>query len=269
MGIRDTVKSRRLSRVPRPLLVLAVLGVLVFVLPFVGLLARVPWSRLVTIATSEVVTDALWLSLVSSVVAALIAALLGVPLAWILARTDFPGRSFVRAIVTLPMVLPPVVGGAALLFAFGRNGTFGGPLADATSFVLPFSIWGVILANVFVAMPFLIVTVEGAFRSLDPRFEEAASTYGAAPLEVVRRVTLPMIRPSLIAGFVLAWARALGEFGATITFAGNLPERTQTLPLAVFVELQRDRDSAVAISLILVVVSLIVLVALRDRWWRR
>ncbi len=269
MGIRRSVKPRRPTRVPGPLLALGVVGVLVFALPFLGLLFRVPWSRLGSIATSAVVVDALWLSLLSSVAAAVISALLGVPLAWILARTDFPGRSFVRAIVTLPMVLPPVVGGAALLFAFGRNGTFGGPLADATSFVLPFSIWGVILANVFVAMPFLIVTVEGAFRNLDPRFEEAASTYGARPLDVFRRVTLPMIRPSLLAGIVLAWARALGEFGATITFAGNLPERTQTLPLAVFVELQRDRDSAVAISLILVVVSLVVLVALRDRWWQR
>lgn len=269
MGVLGAVTRRRVTRIPGPLVALAIVGVLVFALPFVGLLLRVPWSRLGSVATSEVVLDALWLSLLTSVIAAAIAAVLGVPLAWILARTEFPGRSFVRAIVTLPMVLPPVVGGAALLFAFGRNGTFGGPLADATSFVLPFSIWGVIVANVFVAMPFLIVTVEGAFRGLDPRFEEAASTYGAGPLEVFRRVTLPMIRPSLIAGIVLAWARALGEFGATITFAGNLPERTQTLPLAVFVELQSDRDSAVAISLILVVVSLVVLVSLRDRWWRR
>ncbi len=269
MGLPHTVSRRGLTRVPRPLLALAIVGSLVFVLPFVGLLARVPWSRFGSVATSEVVVDALWLSLLTSLLAAAIATVLGVPLAWFLARVEFPGRRVLRAIVTLPMVLPPVVGGAALLFAFGRNGTFGGPLADATSFVLPFSIWGVVLANVFVAMPFLIVTVEGAFRGMDPRFEEAASTYGAGPLEVFRRVTLPMIRPSLVAGVVLAWARALGEFGATITFAGNLPERTQTLPLAVFVELQSDRDSAVAISLILVVVSLVVLVSLRDRWWRR
>jgi molybdate transport system permease protein len=167
------------------------------------------------------------------------------------------------------MVLPPVVGGAALLFALGRRGFVGEPLNDATGFLLPFSTWGVVVANTFVAMPFLVVTVEGAFQGLDRRYESAAATMGASRLTVFRRVTLPMIGPSLRAGAVLAWARALGEFGATVTFAGNLQGRTQTLPLAVFVALESDRDTAVAISLVLVAVSLVVLVALRDRWWRR
>src|SRR5690606_31003307 len=193
---------------------------------------------------------------------------LGLPLAWILARTVFPGRRLVRGVVMLPLVLPPVVGGAALLFALGRRGLIGGPLADATGLVLPFSIWGVILATTFVAMPFLVITVEGALRNLDGRHEGAAATLGAGRWTVLRRVTLPMIAPSLVSGLLLTWARAFGEFGATVTFAGNLQGRTQTMPLAVFVALESDRDTAVAISLVMVLVSLGVLVALHDRWTR-
>jgi molybdate transport system permease protein len=237
------------------------------VLPLVGLITRTPWSRLGELVASDVVVDALKLSLLTSVLAAFISLLLGVPLAWVLAQINFPGRHIVRAIVTLPMVLPPVVGGAALLFALGRRGVIGEPINDATGFLLPFSVWGVVVANVFVAMPFLVVTVEGALRNLDGRHEAAAATLGASRLTVFRRITLPMISPSLRAGLVLAWARALGEFGATVTFAGNLQGRTQTLPLAVFVALEQDRDTAVAISLVLVAVSLAVLLLLRDRWW--
>lgn len=256
------------QRPPVILVLLAVLGATFFVLPLVGLLVRTPWSDLGGLVTSDVVADALWLSLSTSVVATVIAVVLGVPLAWILARRTFPGRRVLRAVVTLPMVLPPVVGGAALLFALGRRGVVGEPLNDATGFLLPFSTWGVIVANVFVAMPFLVITVEGALEGMDRRFEHAAASLGASPLTVFRRVTLPMIAPALRAGAVLAWARALGEFGATVTFAGNLQGRTQTLPLAVFVSLESDRDAAIAISLVLVVVSLVVLVGLRDRWWR-
>ena len=251
------------------LVVLAVCAVVFFLLPLAGLLSRTPWSRLAELLGGDVVADALLLSLLTSFAAAVLSALFGVPLAWVLARLEFPGRRVVRALVTLPMVLPPVVGGAALLFAFGRRGTFGEPLYEATNFVLPFSTWGVIMANTFVAMPFLVVTVEGALRGLDVRYEEAAASLGATPLRTFTKVALPMIGPSLAAGMVLAWARALGEFGATVTFAGNLQGRTQTLPLAVFVELERDRDTAVAISLVLVAISLTVLVVLRDRWWQR
>lgn len=260
--------SRRIrQRAPWQLLVLGGIGAGVFVLPLVGLATRTPWSRLDELVTSDVVVDALKLSLLTSVLAAAISLLLGVPLAWVLARVDFPGRRIVRAIVTLPMVLPPVVGGAALLFALGRRGVIGEPLNDATGFLLPFSVWGVVVANIFVAMPFLVVTVEGALRNLDGRHEAAAATLGASRLTVFRRVTLPMIAPSMRAGLVLAWARALGEFGATVTFAGNLQGRTQTLPLAVFVALEQDRDTAVAISLVLVAVSLALLLLMRDRWW--
>ena len=237
-------------------------------LPFIGLLGRIPWTALPDLLGSDVVIDALRLSLVSSVSATVISLVLGIPLAWLLARVDFPGRSIVRGIVTLPLVLPPVVGGAALLFALGRRGLIGEPLGELTGLILPFSTWGVIVASTFVAMPFLVLTVEGALRNMDRRYEGVAATLGAKRWTVVRRVTLPMIAPSLVAGAVLTWARAFGEFGATITFAGNLQGRTQTLPLAVFVALESERDTAVAISLVMVLVSLAVLIALRDRWWR-
>ena len=258
-----------MRRPPAILLVLAVIGAALFVLPLIGLLGVTPWTDLGSLLTDDVVVDALRLSLITSVAAALCAAVLGVPLAWTLSRVEFRGRSLLRAVVTLPLVLPPVVGGAALLFALGRRGAVGEPLANATGFVLPFSTWGVILANTFVAMPFLVITVEGALSSADRRPEAAAASLGASPLTVFRRVTLPMIAPSLRAGIVLAWARALGEFGATVTFAGNLQGRTQTLPLAAFVSLDANRAAAIAISLLMVVVSVVVLVALRGRWWER
>jgi molybdate transport system permease protein len=250
------------------LVVLGSLALSVFALPLLGLLARAPWSNLGEILAREVVVDALRLSIITSSIATLIAAVFGVPLAWLLARVEFPGRGLVRGIVTLPLVLPPVVGGAALLFALGGRGLIGRPLNEATGLLLPFSIWGVVLANTFVAMPFLVITVEAALRSLDHRFEGAAASLGASPGTVLRRVTLPMISSSLVAGLVLTWARALGEFGATITFAGNLAGRTQTLPLAVFVALESDREVALALSLVMVAISLAVLLALRDRWSR-
>ena len=262
--------STRRARVRPPWLLaaLAALGLAFFVVPLLGLLGRVPWSDLAGLLAGDVVTEALRVSAIASTSATAISVALGIPLAWVLARVDFRGRSVVRGVVTLPLVLPPVVGGAALLFAFGRRGLVGEALEASTGLVLPFSIWGVIVATTFVSMPFLVITVEGALRSLDQRYEGAAATLGAGRWVVLRRVTLPMIGPSLMSGLALTWARAFGEFGATITFAGNLGGRTQSLPLAVFVALERDRDTAVAISLLMVAVSLVVLLALRDRWWR-
>lgn len=268
MSRQHPSRRRLAARPPAFLIVLGCLGLALFLLPLAGLLGRVPWSDLPTLLTGQIVTEALRLSLIASLSATLISFLVGVPLAWLLARVDFPGRALVRGFVMLPLVLPPVVGGATLLFALGRRGLVGGPLYEATGLLLPFSIWGVVLAATFVAMPFMVITVEGALRTLDQRFEGAAATLGAGRWTVLRRVTLPMIAPSLVSGLVLTWARAFGEFGATITFAGNLAGRTQTLPLAVFVALETDRDTAVAISLLMVAVSLAVLVALRDRWWK-
>ena len=252
--------------VPTALVVLGVVGLLVVLVPVLGLLVRTPWGSLGELLSGDVALDALRISVVTSVGATLLGAVLGLPLAFLLARVDFPGRSIVRGVVLLPLVLPPVVGGAALLFALGRRGVIGGPLADATGIVLPFSTGGVVLAATFVSMPFLVVTVEGALRNVDRRFEGAAESLGASPWMVLRRVTVPLIAPSIAAGLVLTWARALGEFGATITFAGNLAGRTQTLPLAVFVALESDRDTAIALSLVMIAISLAVIVALRERW---
>ncbi|MGF1665391.1 MAG: ABC transporter permease [Acidimicrobiia bacterium] len=266
---RDSTRARRGTfRPPITLVILGGAGLAVFVIPLAGLLSRAPWSRLIELLGTDVVIDSLRLSVITSLAATAISAVLGVPLAWLMARVEFRGQAIVRALVTLPLVLPPVVGGAALLFALGRRGLIGEPINQATGLVLPFSTWGVVIANTFVAMPFLVITVEGALRNLDQRYEGAAAALGADRWTVLRRVTLPMIAPSLGAGLVLTWARALGEFGATITFAGNLQGRTQTMPLAVFVALESDRDTAVAISLLMVAISLAVLVGLRDRWLR-
>lgn len=253
---------------PVALLPFAAVGLAFVVVPLLALLQRTPWSELGDLVTDPVVTDALGLSVVTALAATVCSLVLGVPLAWVLARSTFPGRSLLRALVLLPMVLPPVVGGAALLFAFGRRGVIGEPIFEGTGFVLPFSVWGVIVANTFVAMPFLVVTVESGLRSADVRYEDAAATLGAGRWLTFRRITLPNVLPSIVAGAVLCWARALGEFGATVTFAGNLQGRTQTMPLAVFLALETDRDAAIALSLLLIVVSLAVLVPLRDRWLR-
>jgi molybdate transport system permease protein len=192
---------------------------------------------------------------------------LGVPLAWVLARSSVPGLRFLRALVTLPLVLPPVVGGVALLLVLGRNGLVGQWLDAWFGITLPFTTPAVVLAETFVAMPFLVVAVEGAFRSADQGYDEAAATLGAGRLTVFWRVSLPLIRPALLAGAVLCWARALGEFGATVTFAGNLQGATRTMPLEVYLRMETDPDAAVALSLVLLAVSVAVLFALRGRWW--
>lgn len=242
----------------------AVCGLFLF-LPLVALVARAPWGSLLAELARPEILAALWLSLRTSLAATVLCLLLGVPLAFVLARVDFPGRSFVRGVALLPLVLPPVVGGVALILALGRLGPLGSVLADLFGVRLFGTTAGVVVAETFVALPFLVITVEAALRAADVRYEEAAATLGASPWTVFRRVTIPAILPALGAGTVLAWARALGEFGATITFAGNLPGTTQTIPLAVFVELQRGLDGAIALSLVLVAVSLTVIVAMRDR----
>ncbi|GLW67974.1 molybdate ABC transporter permease [Kitasatospora phosalacinea] len=235
-------------------------------LPLLGLLVRAPWRSLPALLTGPEVWQALKLSLLSATLATGVSLLLGVPLAWLLARTEFPGRRLVRALVTLPLVLPPVVGGVALLLVLGRNGVLGRWLDAWTGVTLPFTTTGVVVAEAFVAMPFLVISVEGALRAADPRYEEAAATLGASRLTAFRRVTLPLVAPGIGAGAVLAWARALGEFGATITFAGNFPGRTQTMPLAVYLAMESDPEAAIALSLVLLTVSVAVLAGLRDRW---
>src|SRR6266581_3499970 len=214
--------------------VLAAIGAAFFVVPLAGLLVKTPWNDAARALTSADTVEALKLSLVASLSATAVALVFGVPLAWVYARVDFPGRGLLRALTTLPMVLPPVVGGIALLLAFGRRGLLGSWLANTFGITFPFTTVGVVMAETFVAMPFLILTVEAGLRSMDRRYEEAARALGANRWRVFTRVTLPLIAPSLFAGAALCWARALGEFGATITFAGNFPGVTQTMPLAVY-----------------------------------
>lgn len=252
---------------PLPALLLACVAVGFFALPLVGLIWRAPWSNAWGYLTDDTALTALRLSLVTSLCAAVLSIVFGVPLAWLLARVDFPGRGAVRALCLLSMVLPPVVGGVALFFSLGRRGLVGQYLDEWFDITLPFSTAGVVVAQTFVSMPFLVVTVEAALRQLDPRLEDASRTLGGSRWYTFRRVTLPAIRPALTAGAVLAWARALGEFGATITFAGNFPGTTQTMPLAVYLSLETNPEAAIVLALLMVAVSFAVLVGLRDRWF--
>ncbi|WP_031480490.1 ABC transporter permease [Streptomyces bicolor] len=263
---RRTALAGRRSPVPVPLLLPALVGLAFLLVPLIALLVRTPWHSLPDQLTSPEVWQALRLSLLCATAATAVSLVIGVPLAWLLARVEFPGRGLVRALVTLPLVLPPVVGGVALLMALGRNGVVGQWLDAWFGITLPFTTAGVVVAEAFVAMPFLVISVEGTLRAADPRYEEAATTLGASRFTAFRRVTLPLIAPGVAAGAVLAWARALGEFGATITFAGNFPGRTQTMPLSVYLALQSDPEAAIALSLVLLTVSIAVLAGLRDRW---
>jgi molybdate transport system permease protein len=253
------------ARLPLPVLALAVAGACFVLLPVVALFVRAPWSHAGTALTGVGASTAFRLSIAVSLAATAISLVLGVPLAWLLARASFPGRSLLRAAVVLPVVLPPVVGGVGLLAALGRSGLVGRWLHDALGIQLTYTTGGAIVAATFVSMPLVVLATEAGLRSLDRRFEGAAAALGGTPGYVFRRVTLPMVGPQVAAGAVLTWARALGEFGATITFAGNLPGRTQTLPLAVYQARQTDPGGAILLSLLLVIVSLVVLVALRDR----
>jgi len=265
---RDRLSSGARTRhrgAPWPLVVPAVVALAFLLLPLAGLLIRAPWRSLPTQLSDPVVWEALRLSLVTATIATGISLLIGVPLAWVLARTRFRGLSLLRALVTLPLVLPPVVGGVALLLAFGRRGIVGRYLDSWFGIAIPFTTTAVVLAETFVALPFLVIAVEGALRAADPRYEEASASLGADRWTTFRRVTLPLVAPSVLAGSVLCWARALGEFGATITFAGNFPGRTQTMPIAVYLALERDPDAAIALSLVLLAVSVLILGSLRDR----
>lgn len=241
------------------------LALALLLLPLAALVVRAPWARLPELLASSEVASALGLSLATAALATLASLVLGIPLALVLNRSqDWPAvpRRLLRALVTVPLVLPPVVGGAALLLLLGRKGLLGQWLP----FTIPFTPAAVVIAQVFVAMPFLVLSVEGALASSDRRFEFAAATLGASRFTVFRRVTLPLVAPGIAAGALLCFTRALGEFGATITFGGNLPGVTQTIPIATYLQLQHDVPSAIVLSLVLMAVSIAVLVGLRDRW---
>ncbi|MEU1154598.1 ABC transporter permease, partial [Streptomyces sp. NPDC005918] len=259
-------RTRVRTRPPFTLAVPALLAVAFLLMPLVGILARTEWGDLGAHLTAPGVTQALKLSLLVSCWALGLSLVLGVPLAWLLARVEFRGKALVRSLVLLPMVLPPTVGGVALLLGFGRRGVLGPWLENTFGIVLPFHTSGAVVAATFVAMPFLVISLEGALGGLRPGFEETAASLGASPVRVFLTVTLPMVAPGLVAGAALTWARALGEFGATITFAGNLPGTTQTLPLQVYLLLQDSPEAATSLSLLLLAIAMAVLVGLRGRW---
>ncbi|MFD4320849.1 ABC transporter permease [Streptomyces sp. NPDC058548] len=254
------------TRPPLALALPALLAVAFLTLPLLGILVRTEWGELADHLRSPGTVEALKLSLVVSFWALGLSLLLGVPLAWLLARVPFPGKALVRSLVLLPMVLPPTVGGVALLLAFGRRGLLGPWFESTFGITFPFHTSGAVIAATFVAMPFLVISLEGALGGLRPRYEETAASLGASPVRVFFTVTLPMVAPGLIAGAALTWARALGEFGATITFAGNLPGTTQTLPLQVYLLLQDEPEAATSVSLLLLAIAMGVLIALRGRW---
>lgn len=243
--------------IPRWLYALAVLAATVVVLPLAAIVARVNWANFVPLVTSESALAALGLSLRTSAASTALCVVLGVPLAVVLARGALPLLGLLRALVLLPLVLPPVVGGIALLYTFGRQGLLGGAI-EVLGLQIAFSTTAVVLAQTFVALPFLVVSLEGALRTGGHRYEAVAATLGASPGTVFRRVTLPLVLPGLASGAVLAFARSLGEFGATLTFAGSLQGVTRTLPLEIYLQRETDPDAAVALSLVLVAVAVAV-----------
>lgn len=256
----------QLGRVPFTLVVAGGAGAAFLLAPLATLVLRAPWDRMVGLVGTEATLQALWLSVWTSTATTLLCLLVGLPLAWLLARVAFRGRTLLRALVTVPLVLPPVVGGVALLTAFGRSGVIGAPVDELLGVTIPYTTPAVVVAHTFVALPFFVLTAEGALRAVPERLELAASTLGASRLTTFLRVAVPLARPGILAGLVLAWARSLGEFGATITFAGNYPVTTRTMPLEVYTRLQADRDAAVALSVLLLGLCVLVLVLLRDRW---
>ncbi|HEY9566309.1 MAG TPA: ABC transporter permease [Nocardioides sp.] len=255
-----------LGRPPARLLVPAVLGTLLLLVPLVSLVLSTPWSLLGEQLASSELRQALWLSVLTATVAMLACLLLGLPLAWVLARLEFPGRGLLRTLVTIPLVLPPVVAGVALMAAFGRTGLIGKPLWELTGFALPYTTAGVVVAHTFVSLPFVVLAIEGALRSARREYDAAAATLGASRWLTFRAVTVPLAMPGILAGMMLGWARSIGEFGATITFAGNYEGTTQTMPSLIYVSMNSDPEAARSLSLVLLVFSVAVLLALRDRW---
>ena len=260
------MKTRKLVIVPPPIAIFSTFAMLLILLPFIGLAQRTPWNSFFSILSEASVRSAISLSLLVATVSAFICLLLGLPLGWILARSQSSWIRLLRAIVLLPMVLPPVAGGTALLFALGRRGFVGQKLDQWFSITLPFTTAGAIVAATFVSLPFFILAIEASIKDIDSDYEESAMSLGSSPTRTFFSITIPLIRTGLITGLTLSWARALGEFGATITFAGDNPGRTRTLPLELFVALESDPNRAVVIGMIMVSISLGVLITLRGRW---
>lgn len=262
-----TRSGPRAVALPRWIYVPALLGAVLVLLPLVAIVLRVDWANFGSLITSESSRDALLLSLRTSAASTGLCVLIGVPMAVVLARTRFRGQGLVRSFVLLPLVLPPVVGGLALLYTFGRRGLLG-EFLEVMDLRIAFSTIAVVIAQTFVALPFLVVSLEGSLRTAGPAYEAVAASLGAGPTTVFRRVTLPLVLPGLLAGAVLSFARAMGEFGATITFAGSLQGTTRTLPLEIYLQREGDPDAAVALALVLVVVSVVVIALARPERFR-
>ncbi len=260
-------RDRAAGRAPVRLVLPAVLAVALLVAPLAALLVSTDWRDVGHQLSSPVLRDAMWLSVMTATVATTICLLLGLPLAWCLARCTFRGRALVRGLVTVPLVLPPVVGGVALMSAFGRSGFIGEPLRELTGFTFPFTTAGVVLAHTFVSMPFVVLSIEGALRTADPRLDAVAATLGADRWRIFRTITLPLALPGIAAGAVLGWARSMGEFGATITFAGNYPGTTQTMPTLINQAMNSNPEVARTLSVLLLLMAVVVLLVLRERWW--
>lgn len=247
----------------------AALGIGLLVLPLVALTTRASWSTLWHDVTSPAALDALRLSLLSGLAATSLCLILGLPLALLIARSGPRVSALLRAVVAVPLVLPPMVGGVALLFLFGRTSPLGQVLSAWFDLTLPFSFAAVVLAQAFVALPFLVLAVEGTLRGVGGRYERTAATLGAGPWRVLWRVTLPLAAPGILVGVILCFARAIGEFGATALFAGNAPGVTQTMPLAIYTAFNgagTGRETAVALSLLLLATAVVVLLLVRA--WR-
>ncbi|GAA4260390.1 ABC transporter permease [Dietzia aurantiaca] len=243
---------------PRWLLVAATGTVLLMALPLLGLAVRIPWADVPTLVGSEAARDAALLSLRTCAISTLLCVLLGTPLAVLLSRSHGPFAALARTVTALPMVLPPVVAGLALLITFGRTGVVGRHLS-VLGIEIGFSTAAVVIAQTFVAMPFLVVALEGALRSVDARLEQTASSLGASPARVLTTVTLPLVLPALVAGATMSFARALGEFGATLTFAGSLQGTTRTLPLEIYLSRESDTGTALTLALLLIVVAAVLM----------
>lgn len=262
--MKGLIKPQTFTRWPARMLVgiLAALFLLFLGIPLASLLFQEPPAALWAALQEPDILQALQLSVLTTTLSTLAAVIFGLPVAYLLARLDFPGRKFLETLVTLPTVLPPVVAGVALLLAFGRMGLIGHYLA-LIGITIPFTTVAVVMAQTFVAAPFFVNSAKAGFEQLDRRYELAAYTLRAGPLYTFRRVVLPLIRPALLSGIGLSWARALGEFGATITFAGNFSGTTQTVPIAVYIASETDLDKAIALAVVLLAVSFGLLLALR------
>lgn len=245
---------------PRWLLIAAAVAVLLAALPLTGMAVRVPWTRVPELLTSEAARDAAWLSLRTCAVSTVLCVLLGTPLAVLLSRSRGPLAAVARTLTALPMVLPPVVAGLALLITFGRTGVVGRHLS-VLGVEVGFTTAAVVIAQTFVAMPFLVVALEGALRSVDARLERTAASLGASPSRVLATVTLPLVLPALAAGATMSFARALGEFGATLTFAGSLQGTTRTLPLEIYLSRETDTETALALAVLLIAVAAVLMAA--------